>query len=119
MKKMIALFAGIFSVGAVAADYSVGQIWEYQTRPNEERSHLYIVRIDSQDKLSNIYHIYVDGVLIKNPHIDGGIQKQLPHAPVNEKTLKNSLIKLVGSTTDLPDISEGYAVWKEAFELTI
>ncbi|MGF1528498.1 MAG: hypothetical protein ACFCBW_17115 [Candidatus Competibacterales bacterium] len=70
--------------------------------------------IDAEDDL--IYHIFVDGVAIKNPHIEGGVQDVLPHAPVDEKTLELSLIKLTGTANQLPDISEGYSVWKEAFD---
>lgn len=40
----------------------------------------------------------------------------LPHAPVDEKTLELSLTKMVGTTKQLPDISGGYSVWKDAFD---
>lgn len=116
MKSLLALIAGILSVGASAGEYQAGQVWEYQTRPGEEASRLYIVRVDSHETLGNIYHIFVKGVHIKNPHIEGGIQTQLPHAPVDQKTLDASLTKLIKTTHSLPDITEGYNVWKESFD---
>lgn len=116
MKKLIALLAGLFSLGASASNYAIGQVWEYKTREGETGSRLYIVHIDEHEKLGKIYHVFVDGVAIKNPHIEGGIQDVLPHAPVDEKTLELSLIKMSGTTKQLPDISEGYSVWKEAFD---
>lgn len=96
--------------------YAVGQIWEYKTRKEEEGSRIYISHIDQHDKLGKIYHIYIDGVKIRNRHIAGGIQFELSHAPVDETTLNLSLTKLAGETDKLPDISEGYEVWKEAFD---
>lgn len=116
MKKLIALLAGLISTGASASDYAIGQVWEYKTREGEVRSRLYIVHIDDHEKIGKIYHIFVDGVAIKNPHIEGGVQRVLPHAPVDGKTLELSLTKMVGTTENLPDISEGYSIWKEAFD---
>lgn len=73
MKKLFAPLAGLFSVVASASDYAIGQIWEYKTREGEGASRLYIVHIDEHEKLGKIYHIFVEGVAIKNPHIGGGI----------------------------------------------
>ena len=64
-----------------------------------------------------IYHIYIDGLKIKNPNIDSGVQDHLPHSPVSEKTLEESVTTLaIESTLDLPDVSEGYQTWKDAFD---
>lgn len=116
MKRTFELVSGLFGFGSVATEYSVGQIWEYKSRNSEENSRVYIVQIDQHEQLGKIYHICVKDTRIKNPHIPGGVQFDLPHAPVDEETLKLSLIKLLGETNELPDISEGYKVWKEAFE---
>ena len=101
---------------ANAAEYSVGQVWKYKTRLGEEKSLVYIVKIDKEKGYGKIYHIYVDGIKIKNPRIAGGIQEQLPHVPVNEETLNQSVLELVGTRKDMPDISEGYNNWKEPFD---
>ena len=53
---------------------------------------------------------------LKSKPIPGGVQDHLPHSLVEEKTLKDSLTKLLGTTKSLPDISEGYKVWKEVFD---
>jgi hypothetical protein len=116
MKKIVALVASVLNMSASATEYSVGQIWEYKTRTHEATSRLYIVHIDEHEKIGKIYHIYVEGVKIKNTHIECGIQDVLPHAPVDIKTLKLSLTRMIGTTKSLPDISDGYAVWKEAFD---
>lgn len=97
--------------------YKAGQVWSYQARQGEEGSHLYIVRVDPDEKLGVIYHIYVDGIRIKNPHSPSGNQDHLPHSPVTKKTLDDSVTSLVTDHADtLPDISEGYAAWREAFD---
>ena len=97
--------------------YKIGQVWNYKTRDNEEGSRIFIVRADPNEKLGTIYHIYIDGLKVKNPHIDSGIQDDLPHSPVSEKTLDESVTTLaIENSTDLPDVSEGYQTWKEAFD---
>lgn len=97
--------------------YKIGQVWSYNTREGEEESRIFIVRADPDEKLGTIYHIYVDGLHIKNPHSASGSQDYLPHSPVSEKTLDNSVTSLViENTSDLPDVSEGYKTWKEAFD---
>jgi hypothetical protein len=97
--------------------YAAGQVWKYKTRSGEENSLLYIVRIDKHDDLGQIYHIAVDNLSIKNPRVETGISNYLPHAPVSVVTLDSSVISLVEARADnLPDISEGYQTWREAFD---
>ncbi len=97
--------------------YKIGQAWNYNTRKGEEESRIFIVRSDPDEKLGTIYHIYVDGLRIKNPHSASGSQDYLPHSPVSEKTLDDSVTSLaIENTSDLPDVSEGYKTWKEAFD---
>lgn len=110
------MVVGILVTGNVMAEFKVGQVWEYKTRKGEESSLLYIVKIDKDEKIGNIYHIYLDGLRIKNPHTVSGIQEYLPHVPVDETTLKESVMNVSRSTMRLPDISEGYQTWKEAFD---
>ena len=97
--------------------YKIGQVWNYTTRDGEEGSRIFIVRADPNEKLGTIYHIYIDGLKIKNPHIDSGAQDHLPHSPVSEKTLDESVTTLaIESAPNLPDVSEGYQTWREAFD---
>ena len=97
--------------------YKAGQVWSYSTRKGEEHSRLFIVRVDRHEKLGSIYHIFLDGLSVSNPHIEGGIQDILPHSPVSQQTLDASVKSLVTAKADaLPDIAEGYEVWKEAFD---
>ena len=104
--------------GPEIADYEVGQVWEYKTRPGEEASRIYIARIDENERLGRIFHIYVDGLKIKNKHTDSGYQTALRHSPVDKSTLDSSVTELIliDAEKDVPDVSEGYKVWKEAFD---
>ena len=92
-----------------------GQIWGYKTRAHESASKLYIAQIDVLGN-DNIYHIFVDGLSLKNRNLPSGIQTELPHAPVDQKSLDISVTDLLGYAEEVPDISEGYAVWREAFD---
>ncbi|GAB4352824.1 MAG: hypothetical protein Kow00114_01660 [Kiloniellaceae bacterium] len=100
---------------ALAADYQAGQIWRYQTRPGEEASRLYIVRVDRGLADQPIFHIYLDGLQLKNALMEGGVQKNLPHAAVSQQSLDSSVVELLQSDAPMPNIAEGYALWRLAF----
>ena len=72
-------------MGAATADFEEGQIWKYKARTGEEASLVYIVKIDKQYKTGYIFHIYVEGLKLKNKHIPGGVKSHLPHSPVEKK----------------------------------
>lgn len=102
--------------GNAIAGYEEGQVWKYKTRAGEEESLLYIVKIDEVKGYGRIYHIYVDGLKIKNPHTESKIQDNLPHAPVDESTLNESVTQQFKGSKAIPDISNGYKLWKEPFD---
>jgi hypothetical protein len=117
MKKLVAIMSLLSILGlAKAAEYSESQVWSYKTRPGEEKSTVLINKVESHEKLGKIFHISVDGVKVKNPHIAGGISTELPHFPVSEETLNKSLTKLNGKRSVNPDYLEGYKTWKAAFD---
>ena len=97
-------------------DYAEGQVWSYRSRGTEPESRATIVRIDVIGG-ETIYHVHLDGLKIKNPKSASGVQEVLPHVPASEQTLSISLQKLLEPRlTELPDIAEGYAIWREAFD---
>lgn len=100
---------------AVAASFDVGQLWSYRTRPGEEDSRVYIARVDRDFGSKAIYHLYIDGLKLKNPMLEGGVQDHLVHVPVSKEALEASVISLIQSDVTPPDISEGYVIWREAF----
>ena len=97
--------------------YKEGQVWSYKTRENESDSKIYIVKIEYNKTIGKIYHIYIDNLNMKNPYQKSKIQNNLPHSPVSEKTLDDSVIKIVTAKYENNiDISDGYVAWKEAFD---
>lgn len=117
MKELVLIMSllSMFSF-AKAAEYSEGQVWSYKTRAGEEKSTVLINKIETNEKLGKIYHISLNEVKVKNPHIAGGFSNDLPHFPVSEETMKKSLIKLVGKSAPNPGYLEGYNTWKVAFD---
>lgn len=117
MRKLISIMSLLSLFGlAHAADYSEGQVWQYKTRQGEENSTVLINKVETNEKLGNIFHISIDGVKVKNSRVTGGISSELPHFPVSEETLKISLTKLIGKKAPNPDYLEGYNTWKSAFD---
>lgn len=116
--KKLALIMSLLSMFsfAKASEYSEGQIWSYKSRIGEEKSTVLINKIEKNEKLGKIYHISLNAVKVKNPHMAGGFSSELPHFPVSEETLKKSLLKLVANAAPNPDYIEGYNTWKVAFD---
>lgn len=112
----LSLLLIFLAVPAAAQEFRAGQIWRYDTRPGEEGSRLFIARIDRGPSTQSIYHIYLDGLQLKNPLFAGGVQGHLPHAPVTRQTLETSVTTLEAEDATMPDIAEGYATWLLAFE---
>jgi hypothetical protein len=111
---MIILFGGCMQSNE---KYKEGQVWSYKTRENESNSKIYIVKIEYNKTIGKIYHIYIDNLNIKNPYQKSKIQNNLSHSPVSEKTLDDSVIKIVTAKYENNiNISDGYVAWKEAFD---
>ena len=111
---MITLFGGCMQSNE---KYKEGQVWSYKTRENESNSKIYIVKIEYNKTIGKIYHIYIANLNIKNPYQKSKIQNNLSHSPVSEKTLDDSVIKIVTAKYENNiNISDGYVAWKEAFD---
>jgi len=93
-----------------------GQVWKYNTRKGEEKSRVIILKVEDYQKRGQIVHIAVNGLKIKNKHIEGGISKEIGHLPFDQETIEKSLTELESTTDELPDFMDGYLQWKEAFD---
>ena len=116
LRELGAVLRGLFSASGHPPDFAAGQIWRYTTRPGEERSRLYIVKVDAWPNGERIFHVYADKLSITHPMLAGGVQTVLPHAPVSTETLRLSVTRLQGIAPCPPDISEGYADWRTQYE---
>lgn len=114
MAGRIAAAAALFAAPAGAQEprtaYSVGQVWEYRTRPSDEGSLLRIQNIEDSSEAGPIYHISVIGVRFRQAPLSG----ELAHLPVSRVTLDASVTRLSGATPSFPDVTPGIAQWREA-----
>lgn len=115
-RALLAIVAPVLLIGSVASPaYTVGQVWNYSTRPGDEGSTLKIQQIDEQNGPSGhrIYHISVVGFRLKNSQMDGRID----HAPVTRSALDSSVTNLSAHPHAFPDVSfkSGIADWEDAY----
>jgi hypothetical protein len=96
--------------------FKAGQIWKYTTRPGEEKSTLTVLKVEKYDKAGIVIHVYVNGLKQKNTHVPGGYSDKIGHLPFSKDALLKSVTALVSSGNKLPDYTEGYNIWKEAFD---
>jgi hypothetical protein len=96
--------------------FKEGQIWKYNNRPGEDSSTLTILKMEKYEKGDEIIHIRVDGIKIYNPNIAGNYSDFIGHLPFSAKSISTSVTRLVGQNNNLPDFSEGYSQWKEAWD---
>jgi hypothetical protein len=116
MKKLITFLSSLFMTSAASASgFSVGQVWEYQTRDQEVGSTLTVVQIDTL-KGYEIIHISIEGLRIKSPHTPSGYSESVSHLPIAPEALKTSVTQLKSQTDELPEYKEGYQIWREAFD---
>jgi hypothetical protein len=87
---------------AADREFSVGQVWRYNTRQGEERSTLTIVEIDQSPELGMIVHVSVKGVRLHNCH-GNNEPDNVEHMPFARKLLEASVTELVVSNQPLPD----------------
>jgi len=96
--------------------FKVGQVWKYENRKGEDSSTLTILKIEKYEKGDTIIHIRVDGVKVYNPQAASGYSEFIGHMPFSEKTILKSITKQIGQNDNLPDFSDGYNDWKEAWD---
>jgi len=98
----------------VASDFKFhsGQVWQYSTRPNEKRSTLTILKVESLPKLGLIIHIRVDKVRLRN--CTGGPEPDnFEHMPFRRAAIERSVTKLL-KEGEVPAFQSGYDEWRKA-----
>ena len=98
--------------------YSVGQEWNYKTRPTEKSSILKILKIEDYPETGKIIHISISGLKMKNPSSPTGFAEYISHLPISEEALDKSVTSLKNKTGKKPDSLEmdGYSYWKKDFD---
>ena len=117
---MIAVCRSVIAwILAMAEQFEAGQIWRTRGRPQDGDAHILILAVMDNAVVGRIYSIAMTGVRIRNQAFEGGIQTELPHAPVTEDVLKADATELVvsdGPTAEHPDFSEAYLQLREAYD---
>ena len=94
--------------------FHVGDVWEYKTRPGEERSTITILRVESSPKVGIIVHVAVDNLTWLDCESNAFAQS-IPHMPLARGAIEASVTRRIASTRDLPAFEEGYRLWRDAF----
>lgn len=99
-------------------EYSVGQEWNYKTRPAEATSTLTILKIEEYPKTGKVIHISISGLKMRNPDSPTGFAEKLSHIPISEEALDKSVTKVYKENSTIPDSIEmdGYSYWKKEFD---
>ena len=100
----------------VSEKFKLRQVWKYANRNGEDSSTLTILEIEKYEKGDTIIHIRVDNVKINSPQSATGYTNFIGHLPYSEIAISKSVTSLVGQNENLPDFSEGYNQWKEAWD---
>ncbi|WP_433625291.1 hypothetical protein [Chryseobacterium cucumeris] len=119
--KLYTFIAALFLLSFSCAkknQYSVGQEWNYKTRPTEKNSTLTILKIEEYPETGKVIHISVNGLKMKNPASPTGYAENLSHLPISEEALKKSITSLKKEAYKKPDSLEmdGYSYWKKEFD---
>ena len=91
-------------------------MWSYNTRPSEPDAKLTIVKIEGQDSIGNVIHVYVSNVKVKTSSNPDKYSETISHMPFSEAAIDLSVIKQLGTATELPDFKEGYGEWRQSFD---
>lgn len=103
----------------MAIRFEAGQVWRVLGRRQDGDAHVAVLAVLDDAELGQICSIAMTGVLIRNAFLDGGVQTQLPHAPVSAEVLRGAVTELVeseGPTADDPAFAEAYWQWRESFD---
>jgi|GEM_PF-1657354 len=95
--------------------FKVGQVWKYDNRKDEDSSTVTILKIEKYEKGDTIIHIRVDGVRIYSPNSPDHYTTSVDHMPFSIAAIGKSVTVLAGQNDHLPDFSEGYHHWRDAW----
>lgn len=85
-----------------------GQLWQYDTRPDEENSLLTVLKIDDEEDYT-IIHVRLD-------NINFGSNGYIEHLAFSADAMMNSVTGFIKHLDKLPDFKEGYDHWKQRFK---
>ncbi len=103
----------------MAIRFEAGQVWRVLGRRQDGDTHIAILAVIDDAELGQICSIAMTGVHIPNAFVEGGVQTQLPHAPVTANVLRTAVTELVesdGPTAEDPAFAEAYLQWRTPYD---
>ena len=98
-----------------SAQFRIGQVWRYQTRPGEGASRVIIGRIERIEGIGRVVHVKLTDVKLMSPAAPGSVATIMFHVPMREDWLAYSLVELTPEQGDLEGFAEGYGAWLAAY----
>ncbi len=95
--------------------FKEGQAWKYHTRENEPHSRVIVLKVEQYENTGEVIHISVIGLSMKNEHDSSWLGEDISHMPFSKEALMKS-VNIFDKMVEVPDFSEGYAIWKDAFD---
>ena len=90
--------------------FRAGQVWSFKTPANQPNAKLTVLRVESCGKLGTVIHVALSGVSY------GNRQTTIQHLPFSESAVERSVTTLERESGPVPDFSEGYRHWRDAFD---
>ncbi|MBI1345063.1 hypothetical protein GC163_02100 [bacterium] len=109
---LLSLFFGACSkkITPPQSQFRAGQLWAF-TPPNKQpNARLTILHVEDGGQYGTIVHIAISGL----SYGDG--QSQIQHLPFTESAIERSVTTLERETGSVPDYTEGYQLWRQAFD---
>jgi hypothetical protein len=109
---MLTVFLIAGPLAAEEREYAVGQVWAYDTAPEDTGSLIQIREIEQigpVDQPITVYHVSMSGVSVGQDKPIG-----IGHLPVSRSTLDASVTGLVADAPPFDDYTGGKAEWEAA-----
>lgn len=90
--------------------FQAGQVWAFKTPDGQPNAKLTVLQVEDGGKIGTIVHIAISGVAF------GDGQTTISHLPFAESAVEQSVTSLDRESGPVPDFSEGYQLWREAWE---
>lgn len=97
-------------------ELQIGQCWSYENREGEDDSTLIILEIEEFNDYGDVVFVYVDGLKLENPEVEGGYSSIIRLMPFLKDSLLPCLKKLITVELDaLPEFGKAYEYWLMLF----
>jgi hypothetical protein len=97
----------------IAVSLKPGQVWTYKSRPKDAGSTLTILRTETEPQFGPIVHVALQGVSLQGRHRS---LDQIEHVPFAKQPVRESLVRLEETLSEIPEFEVSYRMWRESVE---